>query len=259
MPDFFVISKVIPLLLYPLPLILLLIFILSWWLNKKSLRWIIRILTLALWLFSTPWTAQQLSQWWETPRTSRASLPPFSDVAVVLGGLSDPSGSTTEHLEFNRAAERLTEAVALYREGRVGALLITSGSGDLLNQEDKEAPGLAAWARAMGVPEEVVFVESESRYTRENATHSLPIAEKQGFQSFLLVTSASHMPRSAAIFKKGGYTENGKTLTLWPVDTQQSPVRFPFNAVPDPGSLTTSQSVLREAVGYAVYWVQGYL
>jgi hypothetical protein len=43
------------------------------------------------------------------------------------------------------------------------------------------------------------------------------------------------------------------------VDTQRSATKFPFNAVADPSSLATVQGVLKEAVGYAVYWVQGYL
>lgn len=212
-----------------------------------------------LWLTAMPMTADWISRWWETPRAVRENLPEVSDAAVVLGGLSDPAISTPEHLEFNRAAERLTEAVALYREGRVRSILITSGTGDLLNQRDKEAPGLAAWAQAMGVPRDALLVESESRNTRENATLSLPLAAARGHQSFVLVTSASHMPRAAAIFRKAGYDRDGRTLVLWPVDTQRSIQGFPFSVVPEPSSLSVVQSVLREMVGYAVYALQGYL
>jgi uncharacterized SAM-binding protein YcdF (DUF218 family) len=186
-------------------------------------------------------------------------LPPSSDAAIVLGGLSDPTSSTSEHWEFNRSVERLTEAVALYREGRVKALVITSGSGDLLNQETKEAPSLAAWALSMGVPSEALVVESASRNTRENATLTLPLTEAKGFRSFVLITSAVHMPRSAAIFRKAGYTASGRSLVLWPVDTQRSDTRFPLNALPDPSALVTVQAVIREVIGYLVYAVQGYL
>jgi len=138
-------------------------------------------------------------------------------------------------------------------------LLITSGSGDLLNQDAKEAPALGQWAMAMGVPPEAIVVESASRNTRENASLSLPLAQERGYRSFVLVTSASHMPRSAAIFRKAGYGAEGRTLVLWPVDTQQSQTRFPFNALPDPSALATVHAVIREVLGYAVYAVQGYL
>jgi uncharacterized SAM-binding protein YcdF (DUF218 family) len=259
MPDFFAVSKIVPLLFYPLPLVLLLLFLLSWWPKKSPVRWPVRVLVVLLWTGSTPWFADQTARWWETPRVGRDTLPPVSDVAVVLGGVSDPTVSTPDHLEFNRSAERLTEAVALWREGRVKALLITSGSGELLDPAAVEAPGLAAWARSMGVPAGNIVVEAKSRNTYENAVFSLPLATAHGFKSFVLVTSAAHMPRSAAIFRKAGYARDGRTLVLWPVDTQRNTEKFPFNAVPDPSSLSAEQTVLREAVGYAVYALQGYL
>lgn len=259
MPDFFVFSKILPVLLYPLPFLLIVVFVSSFWIKKNAMRWPIRIVVAFLWLLSTPWMANLASQTWETPRVSRDQLPAVSDVAVVLGGLSDPTVSNPEHLEWSRSAERLTEAVALYREGRVKALLITSGSGDLLNQEDKEAPGLAAWALSMGVAEKDLVVESASRNTRENATLSLSLAQARGFQSFVLVTSAFHMPRSAAIFRKAGYDQDGRSLILWPVDTQADARKFPLNLVPDPFSLGTVQAVMREMLGYTVYALQGYL
>ena len=259
MPDFFVISKVVPLLLYPLPVILLLIFVLSWWSGNSVARWGIRLAVILLWFLSTPWFANQASLWWEIPRTARSQLPQVSDVAVVLGGMSDPKISTPDHLEFNRSSERITEAVTLWRQGRVKALLITSGSGDLLDSKAVEAPGLAAWARSQGVPADALVVESASRNTRENATLSLPLAEAKGFHSFVLVTSAVHMRRAEAIFRKAGYASGDRTLAVWSVDTQTNAERFPFNAVPDPSSLATVQTVIREAVGYLVYFIQGYL
>jgi uncharacterized SAM-binding protein YcdF (DUF218 family) len=259
MPDFFVWSKVLPTLLYPLPLILLLAFVATWWLKKAGARWILRLLIVALWFFSTPWFAHDLSVRWETPLRSVRDLPPVSDAAIVLGGLSDGATDNPEHLEFNRAAERITEAVDLWRKGRVTKLLITSGSGDLMRPEAAEAPGLAQWARDAGVPDEALIVESRSRNTLENATLSLPLAEAADLHSFVLVTSAVHMPRSAAIFRKAGYASDGRTLALWPVDSQNDNPKFPFNAVADPSSLSTVQAVLKEMVGYVVYAVRGYL
>jgi len=200
-----------------------------------------------------------MSLGWESPRVSRASLPARSDVAVVLGGLSDPTVSTPEHLEFNRAAERATEAVALYREGRVGAILVTSGSGELLDPGAVEAPGLAAWIRAQGVAADAVFVEDRSRNTRENATLSLPLARAHGWKSVVLITSAVHMPRSAAVFRRAGWAAEGRSLSFWPVDTQTHRTAFPFSLVPDPLSLGVVQSVLKERAGFLVYQLQGYL
>lgn len=259
MPDFFAWSKILPALLYPLPLILLALFVLTWAMRNEAARWTARVLVLLLWTASTPWAADTLTLWWETPRVSASSLPRVSDAAIVLGGMSYPKVSTPEHLEFNHAAERLTESVELWRAGRVKNLLITSGSDDLLDQDAVEAPGLAAWAERNGVPAKAVAVESKSRNTKENAEFSLPIVRENRWKTFVLVTSAVHMPRSAAIFRKAGYGSDGNSLVLWPVDTQRQDLPFPRNAVPSPSSLAVTQAVIKEVAGYAAYWLMGYL
>ena len=258
MPDFFAFSKVLPLLVYPLPLVLLVLVVLSFVMRPAVVRWIVRLLAVGLWVLATPWCANKLSTWWEVPRVDRAQLPAVSDAAIVLGGMSDPKVSTPEHLELGRAAERLTEAAALWREARVKAVVVTSGSGELLKPQ-AEAPGLAAWLRAQGVPASSLVVESASRNTRENATLTLPLVEAKGYKTLVLITSAVHMKRAQAIFRKAGYASGGRTLVAWPVDTQRNAVEFPFNAVPDADSLATTQTVLREALGYWVYSVVGYL
>jgi uncharacterized SAM-binding protein YcdF (DUF218 family) len=258
MPDFFAWSKVIPSLLYPLPLTLLVLFALSWAVPRFVPRWTVRVFVAILWTASTPWAADQLAAWWEVPRSTASALPASSDAAIVLGGLSNPGISTPEHLEFNRAAERITEAVDLWRAGRVKNLLITSGSGELFTQPP-EAPGLAAWAERQGVPAKNVAVEDRSRNTKENAEFSLPIAHTQGWKSFVLITSAAHMRRSEAIFRKAGYGSDGKTMVVWPVDTLRDDRPFPMNAMPDPASLLAVHSILKEVTGYAAYWLMGYL
>lgn len=259
MPDFFVISKIVPLLVYPFPLVLIALAVVSWWVQPRGPRWALRALVALVWLAGSPWVADLAVGAWEVPRRTLADLPAVSDAALVLGGLSDPVVSTPEHLEFNRAAERLTEAVGLWRAGRVKTLLISSGSGDLLNPAAVEAPGLAAWAVAQGVPADRVLVEDRSRNTYENARLSLGLADDKGLRSVVLITSALHMRRSAAVFGKAGFDRGGRHLILWPVDTQRDLRPFPLNLVPDPGSLANVQAVLKEVVGMVAYAWQGYL
>ncbi len=260
MPDFFTVSKWLPLFLNPLPLFLLFVFLVGLFTRRKSkLAGLIPLAAVLFWVASTPWCADQLARWWEEPRKAAIEVADKADVAIVLGGLSNPLSSTRDHLELSSAAERLVEAVQLYRNGKVGALLITSGSGDVLHPEAAEAPELAAFARAWGVPEKDLLVEGKSRNTHENATLSLPLVTKKGWKKVVLVTSAWHMKRALGVFRKAGYQAEGRTLTTWPVDTAESRTAWPFNAVPDPASLGVVQTVLKEAVGWDVYLAQGYL
>ncbi len=262
---FFVLSKVIPLFLYPLPLALLILFVGSFLgvprferQKGRGFRRTVRFTALALWILSSPWFTNLLVKAWEYPRQPLLSLPQVTDAAIVLGGLSDPLLSTPDHLEFNDAAERITEAVQLYRAGRVKNLVISSGSGDLTHPHAAEAPGLALWAQSMGVNPEQIFVDDRSRNTRENAEFSRQICDAHGFHSFLLVTSAFHMPRALAVFKKAGFDDNGRHLIPWPVDTRQDSQGFPFNLVPSPQDLQTVQTFAKEIVGYFVYRLMGF-
>jgi uncharacterized SAM-binding protein YcdF (DUF218 family) len=259
MPDFFSLSKTIPLFLNPLPLFLLFLMVFSIVVRRSSgSRWIL-LSAIVFWTISTPWFADQLARWWEEPRKADVELPAHIDVAIVLGGMSNALTSNKEHLEFGSSSERLLEAIHLYKAGRVSALLITSGSGDLMNQEATEAPDLAAFALQWGVSPADLVVESKSRNTRENASLSLPLLKNKGWKSAVLITSAWHMKRAAGVFRKAGYTQNGLKLALWPVDTRESRRAWPLNFFPDEGCLETTQILLREVVGWAVYGTQGYL
>ncbi|NNM66441.1 MAG: YdcF family protein [Spirochaetales bacterium] len=266
MNSFFFWSKVLPLFLYPLPLLLIVLFIASFAATPRyerekgrKFRWLVRGIAVLLWILASPWFSNLLVQLWESPRLPLSSLPSVSDTAIVLGGLSDPALSTPDHLEFNQSAERLSEAVQLYREGRVKTILISSGSGDLSRPGLAEAPGLAAWAESMGVKSRDLLVESKSRNTYENARFSKKICDERGLHSVVLITSAYHMPRALAVFRKAGFSDGGRMLIPWAVDTQRDSRQFPFNLVADPKSLATVQLFLKEIVGYGVYAVAGYL
>ena len=60
---------------------------------------------------------------------------------------------------------------------------------------------MAEVASVLGVDEREMVLESESRDTKDEARI---IKEMVGEDRFVLVTSASHMPRSMALFRKQG-------------------------------------------------------
>ena len=64
-----------------------------------------------------------------------------------------------------------------------------------------EAEVMARVAREMGIPESDIILETKSIDTKDEARFIKPIV---GNEPFVLVTTASHMPRSIALFKKLG-------------------------------------------------------
>ena len=145
-----------------------------------------------------------------------ASLKNFTGV-IVLGGALEPSyvlqGNNQPAL--NSAAERMTMPLSLLRQHPHLRLLFTGGEGELFAQGLSEAERAKLFFDSMGVPPQQVLYESKSRTTFENATLSAVLQGINPSQPWLLLTSASHMPRAMAAFKKAGWN-----VTPYPVDFQ---------------------------------------
>lgn len=150
------------------------------------------------------------------PRPAQASLSTFSGV-VVLGGALEPSYvmQGNQQPALNSAAERMTMPVALLRQFPQLRLLFTGGDGELFAQGLSEAERAKFFFDSMGVPPQQVTYESASRTTFENATLSARLTGINPAQSWLLVTSAYHMPRAVAAFTKAGWN-----VTPYAVDFQ---------------------------------------
>lgn len=118
---------------------------------------------------------------------------------VVLGGghTINPKLPITSQLGL-KSMFRLVEGVRLYKKFPDTKLLL-SGSG--FSGLASNAEMMAQLAKELGVPEEDIVLETKSRDTKDQARFIGPMIGKG---PFILVTSASHMPRSIAIFKKVG-------------------------------------------------------
>jgi uncharacterized SAM-binding protein YcdF (DUF218 family) len=140
-------------------------------------------------------------------RFPRPELP--KDVAgiIILGGVIDEETTIArDSLTMNNASERLFEAAALARHYPGAKVLFTGGSADVLGPKLREAEYARRFFDAEGIAPARVLYETNSRNTYENATDSLALIRPKPEETWLLVTSAAHMPRSVGIFRKVGWT-----------------------------------------------------
>jgi len=115
-------------------------------------------------------------------------------IVVLAGGYSsDPSVDLLSRLSEATLA-RLTQGILLYREVPGCRLLLSGGPPD-------QAESMARAALALGVQEQDIVLERESKNTEQEA---ILIAPTVGKAPFVLVTSASHMPRAMGLFRKLG-------------------------------------------------------
>ncbi len=125
-------------------------------------------------------------------------LPKVKWIIVLSGGYdSDPKIPMNSQL-FHASLSRLVEGIRLHHL-IPGSKLILSGGA--LFDPVPEAEIMANIAQDLGVSREKMILESVSRDTEDQAGL---IQKFVGNDRFILVTSAAHMPRSMALFKKLG-------------------------------------------------------
>ncbi|MDZ7776919.1 MAG: YdcF family protein [Bacteroidales bacterium] len=94
------------------------------------------------------------------------------DVGIVLGGWIAEEDQRLDRVVFKKVPDRLFQAYRLYRQGKVKKLLISGGSGHYLYPHKKEALAIERYLLSIGVPQEDILTESQSRNTHENAVYT---------------------------------------------------------------------------------------
>lgn len=122
---------------------------------------------------------------------------PVKYIVVLSGGQQTQPGLPLTSFLTHESLVRLIEGIRLYRQHKDSRLLLMGGSSD--SQSVPEAETMHAIALDLGVREEDIIVEAQSRDTADQARLIKPIV---GDNLFVLVTAASHMPRAMALFAK---------------------------------------------------------
>lgn len=124
---------------------------------------------------------------------------PSGKFVVVLSGgyTNDPRIPMESRLGADTMA-RMVKGIRVWRR-LPGSKLILSGGG--WGDAVPAAEHMARLAEGLGVNREEIILESRSQDTEEQARLIMPIV---GGDPFFMVTSASHMPRSMALFQKMG-------------------------------------------------------
>jgi uncharacterized SAM-binding protein YcdF (DUF218 family) len=172
---------------------------------------------------------------------------------IILGGATASGRVQQDHVQplLNEAAERMTAPIAMLRENAHLRLLFTGGEGSLRGVGQTEAERARQFFEAMGVPNGRIQYEDQSRNTYENAVLTAKLAGVNPKDRWLLVTSASHMPRSMATFVKAGWN-----VTAYPVDFRTGETSDWLN-LSLAGGASNWETALHELVGILAYKLTG--
>ncbi len=202
------------------------------------------VAVLWLWVWSLPIASVGLRAMLESEFPPRsASEMPMAHAVVVLGGCMAPADRLHPQSDLKNGADRLRFAAQLYHAGKA-PLLVLSGGADRDVSLTSEAEAMREFMRELGVPEDALVLEEDSRNTAENARHTAALLRKRGVRHVLLVTSAMHMARALHYFR----AEN-LGVTPAAADYEAHAVSGWQQWVPDADALYGSARALKEWVG----------
>jgi uncharacterized SAM-binding protein YcdF (DUF218 family) len=261
---FIVLSKLLPILLYPLSLVSFLLIAALLLKRHRRSRQLILIALALLWLGANRYVAGEVVQSLEWRYLPPAEIPPVEAI-VILGGGTSAAEYPRSTVEVSGAGDRVIYGARLYRDGAAPLVVVTGGLLPWSDSESSGADSMTEFLLFLGVPPEAILVERESDNTYENAVFTKALLEEMGINRILLVTSAIHMPRSVLVFQKQGFE-----VIPAPTDYQAtiSSVQKPFSETwpdlilglfPNADNLNELTSALKEYLGLAVYRLRGWL
>ncbi|HEV8513989.1 MAG TPA: YdcF family protein [Cyclobacteriaceae bacterium] len=254
---FFVLSKILAYLIMPFVIICGLL-IASAIVKKQPLKKILFYAGLSLLLFcSNDFIVNEVMMLWEVPITPFSKMNKTYEWAILLTGVTRyDEGLINDRVYFNRGADRVTHTVQLYKLGKVKKILVSGGSGSLTIRDRKEADEIEAALLLMGIPQEDIVKEANSKNTHESSVEVKKILTgKTTSDSCILVTSGYHMRRSAACFAKVGWKMDCFSVDFLSHQRKYTPdVLF----IPRVEAIGTWQVLIKEWVGMISYKLAGY-
>ena len=179
-------------------------------------------------------------------------------VAIVMGGFGHMNEETGQLVYEEDRADRLWEAVRLYKAGVVERVLITGDPTSLVQSDGSSTAGLfLAYMEQMGVPHDAFILEQKATNTRQNAVNVGAMLRQMGIgeRDCLLITSATHMDRSVKCFAKVGLKPD-----VMAVNVPECPADLNHRAFyPDWKAALEWETVMNEWIGDIAYRIMGYV
>jgi uncharacterized SAM-binding protein YcdF (DUF218 family) len=172
---------------------------------------------------------------------------------IVLGGAIDADLTAVRGVPtLLSSGARLTAAAALARRFPNARLVFTGGSG-FISGGASEAPATRNLWLSLGIPAAQIIIEGKSRNTWENAQYTRALLHPMPDETWLLVTSAWHMPRAMGVFRKAGFN-----VIAYPVDYRSyGDKRDWYPAWRALDAMTMLDDAMHEWIGLVAYRLRG--
>ena len=246
----FVILKIVLLLFRPIIWITLLVIIALVSKNQVRKLRFFKLAFILLLVFSNPFIIHLITAAYES-KPSLDLMHRHYSAGIVLGGFVSYNGDDDSGY-FNSAADRFIETSLLYKRGVINHIIIAAGNGYITKHDFKEADFIKSRFIELGIPEDSIFTDPNSRNTLENAIDSKRIIDSVHLTPpFLLISSALHLRRAKIAFYKKGIP-----VDLYPCDYSSKGVGNNILEdvfLPSAAALNDWNNLIKEWLGIVIY------
>jgi uncharacterized SAM-binding protein YcdF (DUF218 family) len=180
-------------------------------------------------------------------------LPEQVDGIIVLGGSIIPDRSIEwQQLETNQFHERLSSFIQLAQLYPDARLVFSGGNSSTDEGEPTEAQIAKTYFLISGISPERLLMEDKARNTAENVSYSRQLSSPQSNETWVMITTAFHMPRAMGVFCQ----QNWEVIP-YPVDHQTTPSKLyqpRFDLIGNAYNLVMAS---HEWVGLLAYYLSG--
>lgn len=208
-----------------------------------------------MYLFSNSFLFDEAMRAWEMKPSGKNSAETVYDYAIVLGGVMSYYDKNHKLVGFNRSIDRLMQAIKLYKQGKVKKIVFTGGDATILTGDYREADIIRQYLSDIGIPDEDMIFENESRNTHENAIFVYKLLKPATTDKLLIITSGFHMKRALGCFRKAGMNPEYYVADLYSGKRKYTPDHL---LVPQTSTLDRWSMLFHEISGYLVYRIMGY-
>jgi len=194
------------------------------------------------WMLSRP-----LEGWYEN-----GPVPPESADAIVIlaGTVHAPSVNRPYVFVVQDTYQRLQHGVWLFKHWKPLPILVCGGP---LNDVPPQSLTMKHVLESEGVPSDLIWVETRSRSTHENAEYGSQVLRQHGISRIALVVEANSMARAAASFRKAG-------ITVIPAPIRFTDLDFSImDILPNWRAISLNGETVHELVGLAWYRLRGWI
>src|SRR5690606_28927584 len=105
----------------------------------------------------------------ETEATPYKDIHKTYEVGIILTGVTALDKKPDDRVHFAMGADRVFHTLQLYKQGQVKKILVSGGTGRLIDTGQRESEDIRKALILMGVDSLDVWVESDSKNTRQSA------------------------------------------------------------------------------------------